>query len=249
MKGPRILLVLFCLCVRAMPVGATPSTHIWSPSTDIQADKSVHLTMDMYVPAEKDGRGKKPDTVSNFGLTGGFWPIENKLGFEGGFDVINGYEELDNYPFYFNAKVGTPEDALFALSPALAFGAYDFGTEYGKTNFNLYYVKGARTLKAEDFSLGRLSFGWFWGNSDLMLDDHGSSTGSGVLLAWERTMPMLSEKLWLCVDYQGSSIGFGALVPGFSWKFSDAVSVIFGYVIPNNSKLAESFTVQVDIDL
>ncbi len=229
-------------------VSATPSTHVWTPSTDIQADKTFHITTDFYIPSEKDATGSKPDNVTNLGLEGGLWPIKEKLGVEAGFDVINGYGQLDNYPLYFNAKVGTPEGSLFQYSPALAFGGYYFGTENNKTNQNVIYVKGAETLTLGDFNVGRFSVGWFWGNEDVLLDQNGDSDADGVMLTWERTMSEISDKLWLCVDYQGSDSGLGSLSPGVAWKFADNVSMILGYDIPNNEDLAETFTVQVDVD-
>ena len=243
------------VCSALMTIGilpqsllATPSTHVWAPSTDIQAHGTWHLTSDLYVPSEKDASGSKPDTVTNLGLETGLWPIKDKLGVELGFDNITGYGQLDDYPLYFNAKLGTPENILFEGAPALAVGGYYFGTKQDKTDQNVYYVKGAKTVTFNDFTLGRFSVGWFWGNEDLLLDENSESDADGVLLTWERTMSEISDKLWLCVDYQGSKSGNGALAPGFSWKFADNVSVLFGYVIPNNNDLAETFTVQLDVD-
>ncbi len=227
---------------------ATPSTHVWTPSTDIQANGTGHLTADMYVPSETDSSGSKPNTVTNLGLESGVWPIKDKLGIEFGFDAINGYGELDNYPLYFNAKVATTEDALFEYAPAIAFGGYNFGTEHDKTNLNIFYLEGARTLKIGDLSLGRFSTGWFWGNDKLLVDNDGDADDNGVILSWERTMSEISDKLWICMDYQGSNSGMGAMAPGFSWKFADNTALLFGYVIPNNHDLAETFTVQVDVD-
>lgn len=228
---------------------ATPSTHVWSPSPDIQAHGTVHLTADMYVPVEEDSSGSKPDSVTDVGLEGGYWPVKDKMGIEGGFDLIHGYGPLDDYPLYFNAKVGTPENSLFEHSPALGVGGYNFGTESNKTTQNIFYFKAGETLSIGDLSLGRFSAGWFWGNGDVLVDSEGDSEANGVMLTWERTLSELSNKLWVCLDYQGSESGAGALAPGLSWKFADNTSVIFGYVIPNNSDLSQTFTVQVDIDM
>ncbi len=229
-------------------VSATPSTHVWAPSTDIQADRTFHLTSDLYIPSQSDVSGSKPDTVTNIGLETGLWPIKDKLGIEFGFDHIAGYGQLDSYPLYFNAKIGTPENVLFEGAPALALGGFYFGTKNNKTDQDIYYLKTAKTVSFDDFTLGRFSVGWFWGNQDLLVDESLNSDATGVLLAWERTMSEISDKLWFCVDYQGSESGAGALAPGFAWKFAENVSIIFGYVIPNNDQLAETYTMQVDID-
>lgn len=232
---------------------ATPSTHIWAPSTDVQAYGVGHLTSDFYVPVETDKEGNRPATVTNFGLTTGILPFE-KLNAEVGFDHISGYGALDDHPFYFNWKVGTPEDAFYGFFPALAVGEYMIGTKQQKkegeirTGNNIFYGKVAKTISIKDFSLGRFSVGYYRGDEELLLDANGNRDNHGVLAAWERTMTEISDKLWVCVDYQEGENGFGALNPGFSWKFSPNVSVIFAYDIPNNNDLARTFTVQCDID-
>ncbi|MEW5758939.1 MAG: hypothetical protein AB1755_05690 [Candidatus Omnitrophota bacterium] len=232
---------------------ATPTTHIWSPSTDVQPYGVFHLTADAYVPVERDSAGNRPDTVTNFGLTTGILPFD-KFNAEVGFDHIAGYGALDTYPFYFNWKVGTPEDVFSKFFPALAFGEYMIGTKQKKatgvvrTGYNIFYWKAAKTLSIKNFSLGRFSAGYYRGDKDLLLDANGNSDNDGVLLAWERIMSEISDKLWVCVDYQGGKNSFGAMNYGFAWKFSPNVSVLFGYDVPNNSNLAKTFTVQCDID-
>lgn len=133
-------------------------------------------------------------------------------------------------------------------APALAVGGYAFGTERGSTDQNIFYVKAAKTVSIGSFNLGRFSAGWFWGNNDHLLDGNGDSDARGVLLTWERTLSEISEKLWVNLDYQGSKSAVGALMPAFAWKFAPNVAVVFGYVIPNESHLVESFAVELDID-
>jgi len=224
---------------------ATPSTHIWAPSTDVQAYKVLHLTSDFYVPTENDANDVRPSTITNFGLTAGVLPFK-KLNAEIGFDHKSG-TGVDDYPLYFNAKIGVPEDTYGKFFPALAVGVYDLGTKHNKTDFNVTYFKAAKTLSLGDLSLGRFSLGYFQGSAELL--KHGDKKDNdGVLIAWERTMKEISDKLWLCVDYQGSRSTYGALNLGFSYKFSDNTSVIFGYDIYNNRDLANTYTVQLDID-
>ena len=226
---------------------ATATTHIWAPSTDVQPYKKWHLTSDFYLPAESDAAGNRPNTITNFGLTIGVLPFE-KLNAEVGFDHKSGYGVLDDYPFYFNTKLGVPEGAYGELFPAVAVGIYDIGTKESKTDYNVFYVKAAKTITlGEGFSLGRISAGYFSGNDKLLL--HGTKKDNdGVLLAWERAMPEISDKLWVCLEYQGSRSSYGTWNAGFSWKFADNTSMIFGYDIYNDRDLADTFTVQVDID-
>lgn len=249
---------------------ATPSTHIWSPSTDIQPYGVFHLTADMYLPAKSDDEqgsttvNQRPHTITNLGLTVGVLPFE-KVQLEIGFDYIAGFDysdrggfDLDNYPMYFNAKLGIPEGAFGQYFPGIAVGGYMVGTKddgearAGRdpkpgTDYNIAYAKVAKTFEP----LGRFSVGYYRGNKKLLVDENGNEEEDGVLLCWERVMSEISDKLWLSVDYMGGDNSLGAVSYGFSWKFSPNVSVIFAYVDQTNDKLAfveDWFTVQVDID-
>ena len=181
---------------------ATPSTHLWSPSTDIQPYGVFHLTADTYLSVKGEDEqvggavGSRPDPVINMGLTLGILPYE-KLQMEIGFDHITGYSfytgsDLDDSPMYFNAKLGIPEGAFGEYFPALAIGGYMFGTRSGEaragqtaepgTDYNIYYAKIAKTFDP----LGRFSVGYYKGNEKLLVDENGKEEDDGLLLAWER---------------------------------------------------------------
>ncbi len=242
-----LIILSFAFCVLSFKfVYATPSTHIWSPSTDVQPYKKWHITSDFYVPTESNADGSRANTITNFGLTVGVLPFK-KLNMELGFDHKSGYGNLDKYPMYFNTKLGIPEDTYGKFFPAVAVGIYDVGTENDKTDNNVIYGKFGKTVALGDLSLGRFSLGYFSGNSQL-LTYNTKKDNDGVLICWERTMTEISDKLWLSVDYQGSKSSYGALNLGASWKFADNVSAILGYDIYNNQELANTFTLQVDID-
>ena len=138
---------------------ATPSTHIWSPSTDIQPYGVFHLTSDIYVTTKGQDQqvggalGARPQTVTNLGFTVGVLPFE-KVQLEVGFDHIAGYGTYDAYPIYYNAKLGIPEGAFGDFFPALAVGGYMLGTKTGGagrgnvtvqlcTDYNNLYAKQA----------------------------------------------------------------------------------------------------------
>lgn len=243
----RSLALLFLILAFSYSLAyATASTHVWAPSTDIQAYKKWHITSDFYVPTENDVNGARPNTITNFGLTVGVLPFK-KLNAEVGFDHKSGYGDLDDYPWYFNTKIGIPEDSYGEFFPALALGIYDVGTKKDKTDYNVIYGKAAKTFSLGDFSLGRFSLGYFRGNPDLLLHS-GKKDNDGALICWERTMTEMSDRLWLALDYQGSKSSYGAFNLGFSWKFSDNVSGLFGYDIYNDRDLANTYTVQMDID-
>ena len=247
----KILGVLgFAALLGAGTAYATPSTHVWAPSTDIQAYGVAHITDDIYVPVKKADDGSRLPTITNLGLTVGVLPHE-KIGLEVGFDHIEG-----DYPLYLNAKVGVPEGAYGELFPAIAVGAYSIGTKTGGearadqtpktgTDYNIIYAKAAKTIG----NFGRVSAGFYTGNEKLLVDEEGESSENGILLCWERTLSEVSENLWVAIDYMGGESNVGALSYGFAWKFAPNTAVIFGYVDQINDDLvADSATVQVDID-
>lgn len=259
MKALKITLSIVSCCLFIVSqCYATASTHIWAPSTDVQPYKKWHLTSDYYVPTESNSSGARPNTITNLGLTVGVLPFE-KLNAEVGFDHKSGYGDLDDYPWYFNTKLGIPENAYGRFFPALAIGIYDVGTKENKTSSNVTYFKAGKTFytgdfcsgkrfsPADGFCFGRFSAGYFRGDSDLLL--HGTKKDNdGALLAWERTMTEISDKLWVCLEYQGTRSSYGAWNAGFSWKFADNVSGLFGYNFYNDRDLADTYTVQIDID-
>ena len=234
-------------------VHATASTHIWAPSTDTQAFGTGHITADVYIPVERNQDGTRPNTITNTGLTFGLLPFKY-INAEAGFDYKTGYGNLDSYPIYFNAKLATPEEAFKGMFqyaeylPAVAGGIYDVGTKVDKTDDDVVYVKAAKTIKIKDLNLGRFSVGYFWGNDKLLLNQDNEKDADGILAAWERTITEISDKLWVCVEYQGSRSAYGALNLGFSWQFTPSTSVIVGYQFYNNRNLADTATIQVDIN-
>lgn len=225
---------------------ATPSTQIWIPSTDVQKFKSVHLNVDNYVSSEQESNGSWKAPLFVIGPTVGVLPYE-KVQAEVGFDLMRAGAAADSDPLYLHAKVGTPEGSLFAGSPALALGGYNFGTKKDSTNQNIVYGLAARNVG----KLGRFSAGYFSGNDKLLLDENGDKENTGVLLAWDRTLSEVSDKLWAAVDYQGGNSSLGALSFGLAWAFTPNTSVIFGYDVYNNDDIAgaNTYTVQLDINL
>lgn len=220
---------------------ATPSTQIWIPSTDIQAYGVVHLNFDNYIREGKDENTKTFwAPVAVIGPTVGILPYE-KIQAEVGFDLIYSGSAADNYPFYPNLKIGTPEGSLFEGSPALAAGVYNMGTKTDVTDQNIMYALVAKNIGP----LGRLSLGWYEANEDLVGPD-----SNGVLASWDRTMTEISDKLWVAVDYQGGDNGLGALSFGLSWAVAPNASVIFGYDMYNEKDIAgeNTFTIQVDMN-
>jgi len=259
MKKIKVLGICVIAVLLSISVAkATGSTQIWIPSTDIQAFKSFHLGIDNYIRTQKDANGVIGSGIYDLGLTAGVSPF-SKVQAEVGIDYLsmgdNAALDAKNYdlhPIYFNAKIGIPEDSLFKGCPAIAVGGYNFGTKIGLTNYNIVYGLIAKTIPV----IGRLSVGYYSGNKNLLVDELGKSTNSGLLLSWDRAMTEISDKLWFAVDYQGLNNYLGSWNFGFSWAFSKNVSVIFAYDIYNNKNAfynssnvnANSFTTQLDIN-
>jgi len=230
---------------------STPSTQIWIPSTDFQKWKTLHLGLDNYLRMSKINAVRGAG-ITDIGLTTGLLPFDKFQGEIGVDYLYMGDNIYDDHPFYFNAKIGLPEDAIFKSSPAIVLGAYNFGLKKNLTDYNIIYGEIAKTIPV----LGRLSVGYYTGNKKVLVDENLKKANNGLLLSWDRTMTEISDKLWLAVDYQGGKNYLGALSFGASWAFSKNVSVIFGYDIYNNKNAyyntnnqnANTFTAQVDIN-
>jgi hypothetical protein len=248
----KLLVITVLVCVVSVEYSfSTPSTQIWIPSTDFQKWKSMHLGLDNYIRTSKVD-GVRGAGMFDLGLTTGLLPFEKFQG-EIGVDFLSmGDSNYDDYPVYFNAKIGFPENALFKNAPAIAIGGYNLGLKKDLTNYNIVYGLISKTIPV----IGRLSAGYYTGNEKLLVDEDLEKANSGVLLSWDRTMAEISDKLWLAVDYQGGENYLGALSFGASWAFSKNVSVIIGYDIYNNKNAyyntnnqnANTFTAQVDIN-
>jgi len=247
-----ILSVSFLLiCVNIIVTG-TPSTQIWIISTDFQKFKTFHLGIDNYLRLENQAYHSRGAGIFDCGLTAGVLPFK-KLQAEIGVDYINmGDGIYDTNPVYFNAKIGTPEGALFKGSPAITIGGYNFGTKNNLTNYNVAYALIAKTIPI----IGRVSAGYYYGNEKLLVDENNKKSNSGILLSLDRQMTEISDKLWMAVDYQSGRSYLGALNAGFSWSFSSNVSVIFAYDIYNNKNVyynskdlnLNTITMQLDIN-
>ncbi len=215
---------------------ATPSTQIWIPSPDVKGFKDIHIDIDSYTRfSGKSENGYNPN-LYNIGVSAGVLPLEN-VKLEVGVDFLkSGYQDdsvygYDRAPFYFNAKLGTPEDAFGIKGlPTFAIGAYNLGT-YDKperglsTRQNIVYGLVGKTLPV----IGRLSAGGYYGAERAL----GKGANSGVMASWDRSMPEISDKLWLAADYMSGNNANGEVSIGGSWTFSKQISLVVGVVFFN----------------
>jgi hypothetical protein len=256
MKRVKLLAVAAAMvalaCGSAM---ATPSTQIWIPSPDAKDFKSYHIDIDNYT--RFSSKADAGPNYYNVGLSAGVLPLEN-LKLEVGVDFLKGGitsvdangAPADNHPFYFNAKLATPEDAFGVKGlPAFAVGTFNVGT-VGATEQNIVYGLVGRTFPV----IGRLSVGGYNGAESVL----GKGTNNGVMASWDRTMTEVSDKLWLAVDYMSGKNYNGEISVGGSWAFSKQISLLVGAVFfnPFQSTVGgvipggkPTLTTQIDISL
>jgi hypothetical protein len=224
--------VLLAGAIRPGWASATASTQIWNPSTDVQKTGTVHFGIDNYFSIVDNAQNPYM-ILPDVGVTAGVLKY-----LEVGFDLI----EPSVDPLVFNLKLGLPESGS---RPALAVGAFNFGTKKDVTDYDMVYGLAAKTLP----SVGRITLGCYAGlNGDLFLDENGMKQAGGVIATWDKT---LTDKIWASVDYASGKSWYGSLSLGCSVAFSPNVSVIFGYVLYNNDKVVpnDTFTTQLDISL
>jgi len=241
MKSVRSMILAAALTLSfASAAMATPSTQVWIPSPDVKGFKEVNFGIDYYGRFSQDASAGY--NMYDIGATVGVSPFEN-LKLEIGVDYLTnniqgGGHTADNHPIYFNAKMGTPEDAFGIKGmPAFAVGIYNLGTvdkveTVGSTRQNIVYGLVGKTLPV----IGRLSAGGYHGSSRaLATAANGKETNNnnGVMASWDRTMTEVSDKLWLAVDYMSGNNANGALSVGGSWAFSKNVSLLVGTVFFN----------------
>ena len=249
MKRGLLFICTQMVLIGALKIHATLSTLIWQPAVDIQPFLNPHFGWDTYISL------KSPyGTTVNGGITMGVLPFK-KIQMEAGIDYRD-FNGNHTFPWYANAKLGSPEGSFFKYQPAIVAGVYDFGFNRDQnnspTNYDIIFGQLGETV----WKLGRVTVGGFYGNPRLLVNASSlDSTGApkkdnvGVLLGWDRVISELTDKLWLCVEYQGTNSGYGALSFGFAWFFAPNVSVIYGVDFINDSKTYPPVaTVQFDIN-
>ncbi len=239
-KGIAIILIL-SLNMAQPGASATPSTIIWIPSTDIQGYGVWHLGIDNYFSVFKKSPANGGIAFpTDLGLTVGVLPWSG-LQLEIGTDIL----EPQDYPWLFNAKVGTPEGSIFPGSPAIVIGVMNIGLTKNINDYDVAYGVVSKNIS----SFGRCSFGAFSGSDILLVNPQtGARENTGFLVSWDKQVTELSDKLWLAMDYQSGKSGLGAVNVGFGWTFSQNVSLIAGYDLFNNDT-PDTFTTQLDINL
>jgi hypothetical protein len=252
-KMKRVKVLAAAVAIVAAACGsamATFSGQIYIPSTDVKGFKEVNISIDNYI--RFSSQANAGPNYYDLGVTAGVLPLE-KFKLEVGVDYYTDNLQTSNspganHPIYFNFKGGVPEDAFFKGMPAVAGGMFGINTASKALSTDVGYGLVAKTLPV----IGRLSAGGYVGSAESL----GHNANSGLLLSWDRSMPEISENLWLAVDYMSGNNFLGAVSFGGAWTFSKQVSLLVGYNIYNNPGNATTpvvggkptFTTQLDIN-
>lgn len=249
-KKLTVLTLLAVLMFMSGIAHATPSTTYWTPMTvDIQPYGVLHIGVDNYFTVFRkaaDGGGSFP---TDFGLTMGVLPFE-KVQMEIGFDLL----ESSNYPLYFNAKIGAPEDVLFKGSPTLQLGIFNVGTKNNVTNQNVVFVVIGKTIPG----IGRISAGPYIGNKKVLIDKNGDKENTGVMIAFDRGFMQVKDKegneynkLVFAADYASGKNAIGGGGAGLYYYFTKNISLLTGPVWFNEEAINGKWkwTIQLDINL
>lgn len=231
---------------------ATSSTTYFTPATpDIQGFGVLHLTYDSYFTVFKRG-DNKGDFPTDVGLTIGVLPYE-KFQLEVGVDL---FEPTDD-PLFFNAKLGTPEGALFPGAPALQLGIFNVGTQTDKdkvrTDQDIVYGLVGKSIP----KVGRFTFGYYVGNAAVLKNAKGETDNHGVMVAFDRGFLATKDaagneynRVVLAGDYASGKNAVGGGGVGLYYYFTKDIDLLTGPVWFNDSGVNGQWkwTVQLDIN-
>ena len=244
------LMTLTILVLSTGPAMATSSSTVWTPMTlDIQPYGVFHLGVDDYFTAFREADDGAGDFPTDVGLTLGILPFD-KLQMEIGIDLL----EPSDDPLYLNAKLGTPEGALFSGSPALQVGIVYAGTDQDATGYNVVYGVIGKTIS----EVGRLSAGPYVGSSEMLVDGQGEEENSGWMIAFDRGFLPAQDpggnqynRLVLAADYASGDNAIGGGGVGVYYYFTPRISLLTGPVWFNEKAINGEWkwTIQLDINI
>ena len=246
---PKFVAICLTGSLLAGVARATPSTTYWTPdTTDIQGYRVLHIGVDDYFTVFKkgDNKGSFPTDV---GLTLGVLPFD-KLQAEVGADLLGASED----PWYFNAKLGSPEGAWFTNSPAINVGIFNVGTRKGVTDYDIGDVMLGKTIPY----FGRLFVGGYLGNAKTLVSSDGKSDNAGLMLGMDHGFCNVKEKngdeysKWvIAADWMSGKNAVGGGGAGLYYYFTKNISLLTGPVFFNDKGLNGEWkwTTQLDINV
>ena len=240
---------IFCLALLTSQLQATPSsTFFTNCTTSIQEDKTVHLGVDNFFTVY-NGRGHNSSLAPDIGPEFGVFKYES-ISAEAGIDYLGGTDD----PFFFNAKVGIDENALFPNAPAFNIGIFNVGTRThgtGKTNQNIVDAILGKTLP-DLLGGGNIYAGVFSGSRTM------GKNRQGVMVAYTRNFYLTKDpsgteyyKWQFAADYASGKNTIGGGGVGMYYYFTPRISLLTGPVWYNDKILNNSrfkWSIQFDYD-
>ena len=231
---------------------ATPSTTYWAPSTaSCQARGVPHVTYDTYFwkgPAA--GSAGSPGYPIDTGLTAGILPSK-RVQAEVGFDLLLPSPQ----PLFLNAKLCTPESALFGGSPGISFGFYNVGFKEEVTDYNVLHLMFQKALPTGGYVAAGVYRGF---NRTLFTNSDGKVVQTGAMIGVGSPDIQIGlkglKKMNFAADVQTGRNVLGAWGVGSYIYFADNVSLLVGPVFFLDKKLQPGdakymWTAQLDIDI
>jgi hypothetical protein len=231
MKIWRRSIALICLILFAGKTYAVPSGEVWTPATlDIQPYGVLRVNVVNFFSMFETAKGGASAFPTISGLSLGVLPF-NKIQMEVGVDL----EEPSDYPVYFNAKLGTPEDALFKWCPGMSVGVFNVGTQKGQSDMDIVYAVIGKTIP----KVGRIQVGPYFGNrnsSYFFIPDAGDDD-LGVMVGFDRGFLSVKDRnggefnrMVLAADYASGKNAFGGGGVGLYYYFTRGAAVLTGPV-------------------
>lgn len=162
--------------------------------------------------------------------------------------------EASDDPWFFNAKIGSPEGAWFKNSPAVNVGVFNVGTQKDVTDQDVFDVLVGKTIPV----LGRLFLGGYVGNGNTLVNANGDSDNTGFMVGFDRGFLPIKDKagdeynrVVLAGDWASGKNAIGGGGAGVYYYFSRNVSLLTGPVWFNEPDLNGEWkwTIQLDINV
>lgn len=225
---------------------ASPSRVFAMPNTDVLEYGTARFDMDTCSTFMKN-RADGGWNMINYGATYGLIPytFSKSFGIELGLDYrdLNGsVPTAADSPLFLNFKFALQEGALFSDSfPAIAIGFYDFGGKSGETAANIMYLSVSKRF----FNNWRAGFGFYSGNSSVMVDETGQASGSGPMASIEY---QLNKKWWLAADALIGKSRYASMNLGAGYLLQPGVKMAVAYDMYGNSNVKPTVSIQLLMD-
>lgn len=239
---PRVLRVAIALMVLIFPALAcgAPSRIVVVPSADALPALWARGDIENFVKVS-DKRAAEGPVASQEGRDRGTTIVGATVGIplfilkgEVGVDyTAAGPEVAERNPVSLNAKIVMPELLFGRFSPALAIGVWNYWPEAGAGNANIAYGLVAYTIPLT----GKVALGGYHG-SEKALGPGGVQ--KGVLASMDR---LLTERVWLGIDYIGGKNARSSVNAALSYAFSKKSSLLLGYDFHTERRLSGADTV------